>query len=188
MPRWPPRTRCRSTVPCASTPDRACSPAPAVRTGLVEMDFPGDRLTPVSASLALSQVLRTNDLYELAVGRFLVVELGSAADVRTLHPDMAGVAGLHEHGVIVTAPGDREGIDVVSRVFVPRMGIPEDPVTGSAHCTLAGFWCERLGRDAFVAEQASARGGILQVRLVADRVILGGRATTVWSGTLHATP
>ena len=155
--------------------------------GLVEIDLPGDRLSPVSATTSLAHVLRTNELYEVAVGRFLVVELGSGADVRTLQPDLAGVASLHDHGV-VTAPGDVPGVDVVSRVFVPRMGIPEDPVTGSAHSTLATFWCERLGRDTFTAEQASPRGGLLRVRRAGDRVVLGGRAVTVWQGTLLATP
>jgi predicted PhzF superfamily epimerase YddE/YHI9 len=81
--------------------------------------------------------------------------------------------------VIVTAPGDRAGIDCVSRVFAPAVGIPEDPATGSAHCTLAPFWAERLGRTELVGEQASERGGIVRMKVAGDRVILGGRAVTV---------
>jgi len=67
----------------------------------------------------------------------------------------------------------------VSRVFAPAVGIPEDPVTGSAHCTLAPYWADRLGRNDLVGEQASARGGIVRMRVAGDRVILGGRAVTV---------
>jgi predicted PhzF superfamily epimerase YddE/YHI9 len=79
----------------------------------------------------------------------------------------------------VTAGGDKPGVDCVSRVFAPGAGIPEDPVTGSAHCTLASFWGERLERTDLVGEQASARGGIVRMKVAGDRVILGGRAVTV---------
>jgi len=81
--------------------------------------------------------------------------------------------------VILTAAGDRPGIDCVSRVFGPNVGIPEDPVTGSAHCTLACYWGDRLGRDELTGEQASARGGIVRMRRSGDRVLLGGQAVTV---------
>jgi predicted PhzF superfamily epimerase YddE/YHI9 len=79
----------------------------------------------------------------------------------------------------VTAPGDRLGIDCVSRVFGPNTGILEDPVTGSAHCTLAVLWGERTGRSELVGEQASARGGIVRMRRSGDRVVLGGQAVTI---------
>ena len=81
--------------------------------------------------------------------------------------------------VIVTAAADRPGIDCVSRVFAPNAGIPEDPATGAAHCTLAGYWGDALERDELTGEQASARGGIVRMRRRGDRVILGGRAVTV---------
>lgn len=81
--------------------------------------------------------------------------------------------------MIVSAPGDRKGVDVVSRVFAPNAGIPEDPVTGSAHTTLATYWGPRLGRSVLVGEQASARGGLVQMRLVGERVVIGGRAVSV---------
>jgi predicted PhzF superfamily epimerase YddE/YHI9 len=88
----------------------------------------------------------------------------------------------------VTAPGDREGIDMVSRFFAPGAGLDEDPVTGSAHCVLAPFWAARTGRSTLVGHQASTRGGIVRMRLDGDRVILGGKAVTVWSGELHPPP
>jgi PhzF family phenazine biosynthesis protein len=112
----------------------------------------------------------------------LLVELGDAAAVRALEPTptlLAVMAGLGVRCVIVTAEGDRPGIDCVSRVFAPAVGIAEDPVTGSAHCTLGPFWAERLGRAGLTGEQASARGGIVRMRSAGDRVVLGGRAVTV---------
>jgi predicted PhzF superfamily epimerase YddE/YHI9 len=93
------------------------------------------------------------------------------------------VATLGTRGVIVTAAGDRPGIDCVSRVFAPNAGIPEDPVTGSAHCTLAVYWGERLGRDTLVGEQASARGGVVRMTRKGQRVVLSGQAVTV--STVH---
>lgn len=85
--------------------------------------------------------------------------------------------------VVVTAVGDG-GADIVSRVFAPRFGIAEDPVTGSAHCTLAALWAQRLGVTELTAEQASPRGGELRVRPDGDRVVLTGHAVTVFSGDL----
>lgn len=96
-----------------------------------------------------------------------------AAVVRGLAPDMAAVAGLGRPGVIVTAPGD-EGYDFVSRYFAPAKGIPEDPVTGAAHCMLAPYWAGRLGKGQFQAFQASSRGGEVVCRLLGDRVDLEG--------------
>ena len=77
---------------------------------------------------------------------------------------------------------------MVSRFFAPGAGIDEDPVTGSAHCVLAPFWAARTGRTTLIGQQASKRGGLVRMRLDGDRVHLGGKAVTVWSGHLHATP
>lgn len=113
-------------------------------------------------------------------GRFdAVVVLDDAGAVRGLQPDMAVVAGLGTRCLIVTAAGDRAGIDCVSRVFGPNTGVAEDPVTGSAHCTLAELWGQRLGRDALVGEQASARGGVVGMRRAGDQVVLSGQAVTI---------
>ena len=107
---------------------------------------------------------------------------GSEADIRTLAPDMTALARLDRRGVIVTAPGERA--DFASRFFCPRLGVPEDPVTGSAHCMLAPFWSERLGKATLSAYQASARGGALGCSVAGERVRLSGRAVQYLEGTI----
>ena len=111
-----------------------------------------------------------------------IVELADEAAVRAVEPDFAALRKVHRMAV-VTAHGDRE--DVVDRVFVPYLGIDEDPVTGSAHAALTPYWAKRLGRGEFTALQASARSGVLHCRLQGDRVILGGRCRTVITGTFQ---
>ena len=111
--------------------------------------------------------------------------LGSAATVRELQPDMRAVAALPVGGVIVTAPGDEDGVDFVSRYFAPAAGIEEDPVTGSAHCTLGPYWAEELGRTTLTAYQASSRGGWLRVAVDGGRVLLTGQAVTTADVLVH---
>jgi predicted PhzF superfamily epimerase YddE/YHI9 len=94
------------------------------------------------------------------------------------------LATLPVRGVIVTSRADSAGYDFVSRFFAPGSGVPEDPVTGSAHCALGPYWQSRLGKSDFVAYQASPRGGVVRVRVVGDRVNLGGKAVTVLRGEL----
>jgi predicted PhzF superfamily epimerase YddE/YHI9 len=142
----------------------------------IQMDFPADP----PAACDLPTTLGIGGVKWCGRGRSdLLVELADADAVRSLEPDLAAIAALACRLVIVTAAGDQVGIDCVSRVFAPAAGIPEDPVTGSAHCTLAPFWAQRLGRPSLVGEQASARGGIVRMKVEGDRVILGGRAVTV---------
>ena len=93
------------------------------------------------------------------------------------------MASAGTRAVVVTARGDRPGIDFVSRVFGPNAGVPEDPVTGSAHCMLAEYWGERLARTELVGEQASSRGGIVRMRRDGHRVVLGGQAVTTDGST-----
>jgi len=102
------------------------------------------------------------------------------AAVRTLSPDLRGLAALGDDQFIVTAPGSET--DVVSRVFVPGGGVDEDSVTGSAHAVLTPFWAQRLGRESFTAFQASQRGGLLTCRLEGDVAWLGGPCVTVVEG------
>lgn len=113
-----------------------------------------------------------------------IVLLPDEASVRACAPDMKGLAAISVMA-IVTAPGsgdNEDGTDISSRVFVPAWGVDEDPVTGSAHAALAPFWCERLGREAITAFQASARGGRLGCRIAGDRVVLTGACVTVIRG------
>ncbi len=145
--------------------------------GSIEMDFAAD--PPVAAEVPPAQ-LGLDGARWCGRGRYdLVVELADGAAVRTLLPDSTKLASVGTRGVLVTAAGDRAGIDCVSRFFAPNAGIPEDPVTGSAHCVLAPFWAERAGKDQLVGEQASPRGGLVRMRRQGDRVILGGQAVVV---------
>ncbi|WP_344683998.1 PhzF family phenazine biosynthesis isomerase [Saccharopolyspora taberi] len=155
--------------------------------GWIEMDFPADVPEPVEPSEELIAGLPGLTIDEVAEGvSKVLVQARSAAEVRALHPDFDALAQVPKQGVLVTAPGDTDDVDFVSRVFAPRVGIPEDPVTGSAHCTLAVWWAPKLGRTEFVGEQASARGGTVGMVLRGDRVTLRGRAVTVLEGDLHA--
>jgi predicted PhzF superfamily epimerase YddE/YHI9 len=120
-----------------------------------------------------------------ALGWFdYLVELDSEAAVRGLEPDFRRLREPEGRGVIVTAPAAGEEFDVVSRYVAPGAGIDEDPVTGSAHCTLGPFWAERLGRTQLTGFQASCRGGVVRVRPAGDRVLLAGQAVTVLRGQL----
>jgi predicted PhzF superfamily epimerase YddE/YHI9 len=151
-----------------------CTPA---GDGWIEMDFPAD--PPVAAEISGPQLGMENARW---IGRSrldLLVELPDAAAVRALVPDLIRIAAASNRGVLVTAAGDRDGIDCVSRFFAPNAGIPEDPATGSAHCVLAVFWGERTGKQELVGEQASPRGAVVRMRRHGDRVLLGGQAVAV---------
>jgi PhzF family phenazine biosynthesis protein len=150
-------------------------------TGYVK-DFPARLSDPVAALPALNQALGAAPL-EVTVNAFnYLALLESAALLRALSPDMAALARLDRSGVIVMAPGDK-GYDFVSRYFAPAKGIPEDPVTGSAHCMLAPYWAKRLGKTEFRAFQASKRGGQVVCRLIGERVELEGSCVFYMEGT-----
>jgi PhzF family phenazine biosynthesis protein len=114
----------------------------------------------------------------------VLAEVESEALVRSLEPDFGLVAAIPARGLIVTSLADSPGFDFVSRFFGPQSGVPEDPVTGSAHCFLGPYWGVKLGRLEMVGYQASSRGGVVRVRLQGDRVLLGGQAVTVLRGEL----
>jgi len=118
----------------------------------------------------------------------LLVELPSEEYVRSLQPDFSMMRMLPAQGVIVTAPANDDAFDFVSRYFAPKVGITEDPVTGSAHCSLAPYWQEKLGKSEFLARQVSQRGGTLKVRCQGDRVLISGQAITVLKGMLLSSP
>jgi len=160
---------------------------------IVWMDFPAQPPTELSAdeagplAAALADALGA-DPVRVGRSRFdLLVELASEAAVRGLEPDRVALEAIEARGVIVTAAaGDPSaGYDFVSRFFAPRVGVPEDPVTGSAHCCLSPWWSARLGRERLTGYQASRRGGTVRTVLDGDRVRLGGRAVTVFTGTLR---
>jgi len=134
-------------------------------------------LPAIVAALGVTDVVNT--LFH--DGGYAVVVLRNEAAVRACQPDQQTLAAEGRLLVIVTAPGD--ATDIVSRAFTPAFGIPEDPVTGSAHSVIVPYWAQRLGRDAFSAWQASERGGRLSCRLDGDRVVLGGRCVTVIEGS-----
>jgi PhzF family phenazine biosynthesis protein len=113
-----------------------------------------------------------------------LVEVASADVLRAIQPDFAALAAHVPRGLIVTSRSDESEYDFISRFFAPAAGVNEDPVTGSAHCCLAAYWRDRLGRDEMVGYQASARGGVIRVKVAGDRVLLGGRAVTVVRGEL----
>ena len=137
------------------------------------MNFPArpSQRVPVSAMLTRALGAEPAEAWENAFNAMAVFAHADA--VRALVPDMPAVAALGRPGVIATAPGD--GVyDCVSRYFAPAKGIPEDPVTGAAHCMLAPYWARRLDKTALHAFQASARGGELRCRIAGERVELEG--------------
>lgn len=138
------------------------------------MNFPARFSQTVATSLAdLAQALGVIPL-DLASDSFnYIALLKNAEQVRNLEPDMAAIARLNLDGVIVTAAGDGD-VDFVSRYFAPSKGVPEDPVTGGAHCALAPYWAHRLKKNEFRAVQVSRRGGEILCRLIAERVELQG--------------
>ncbi|GAA4022379.1 PhzF family phenazine biosynthesis protein [Deinococcus rubellus] len=147
----------------------------------IELDFPAEVAEETLPPLDLAELLGAPPLWVGKNRLDYLVELASAAQVRALSPDLGRFGPLGVRGVIVTAAGD-DGYDMVSRGFFPNIGIPEDPVTGSAHCALAPFWAAKLGRLELSAYQASARGGELRLRLEGQRVKLLGQAVTTLRG------
>jgi len=152
----------------------------------IELDFPAKPNEPVSPPpAALLDALGTPHPRYTGRNQFdYLVELSSEEEVRHLRPDHAVLRQLPVRGVIVTSRSSTPGFDFVSRFFAPGSGVDEDPVTGSAHCALAPYWSALLGKNDFVAYQASARGGVLRVHLDGDRVKLGGKAVTILRGEL----
>jgi PhzF family phenazine biosynthesis protein len=157
------------------------------RDSWIELDFPS---TPVSQAPAPPGLIEALGAKPRFVGRSrfdFFVEIESEAAVRALAPDLRLLAAVGGRGVIVTSRADNPAeYDFVSRFFAPQSGVPEDPVTGSAHCALAPYWSDKLGRQELVGFQTSSRGGVVRVRLAGDRVRLGGQAVTVLRGELTA--
>jgi len=150
----------------------------------IVMDFPATPENSVPIPPGLQEALGISPKYVGASQFDYLVELDSEETVRNLKPNFALLKALEVRGVIVTARSSAPEFDFVSRFFAPGVGINEDPVTGSAHCCLAPFWGQRLKKVTMKAYQASARGGVVMVELLAKRVLISGQATTVLKGTL----
>lgn len=152
----------------------------------IELDFPAKPVAPTTTPAGLFEAL---GVQTSCLGRsdfdYLLL-LGSEQEVRDVAPDFGRLGKVEARGIIVTAKCEGAEFDFVSRFFAPASGVNEDPVTGSAHCSLGPFWQERLGKSEMRAHQVSARGGVLTVRVEGDRVFLGGQAVTVLRGELVA--
>jgi PhzF family phenazine biosynthesis protein len=150
----------------------------------IELDFPARAITAVSENEAVIEALTAvpNECYQSKDNLLYVYP--DEAVVRRLKPNFSALAGLNYHGIIVTAPSANPKYDFVSRFFAPSIGIKEDPVTGSAHCTLAPYWQSRLHKDVMSAYQASARGGELKLRVSGERVYISGQAVTLFETSL----
>lgn len=158
-------------------------PLPVSRRGdLLVLDFPARPPRRIEAPAGLAQALGRPPL-EVWSARDLMAVYASEDDVRGLRPDMDKLGEVDAFAVIATAPGCEA--DFVSRFFGPRVGVPEDPVTGSAHCTLVPYWAGRLDRNALEAQQVSPRGGELACELRGDRVSIAGRAVLYLEGTIE---
>ncbi len=154
----------------------------------IELDFPSRPVTPKPPDWAEALVgaLGVKPSFIGLSAEDVLVELADEATVRSLRPDFAAIKTLPARGVIVTSRSADARFDFVSRFFVPAVGIDEDPVTGSSHCVLTPYWSQKLGKASMTAYQASARGGILRVRLDGSRVRIAGHAVTVIKGEFTA--
>ena len=148
---------------------------------LYTMDFPAQVPSRVDDAAPFAAALGSAPLETWVAGKTMAV-LASQADVLAATPDLDKVLALPGDGLIITAPG--EDCDFVSRYFAPHGGIPEDPVTGSAHCVLTPYWSERLGKSRMTARQVSKRGGELTVELRGDRVLISGRVAPYLEGRI----
>jgi PhzF family phenazine biosynthesis protein len=157
------------------------------RDGTIWMDFPALPSEVIEEPPGLSAALGATPVRVARNHHDHLVELADSATVRALTPEFVALARIETRAIVVTAAADdenEEGADFVSRCFAPRVGIDEDPVTGSAHCALGPWWAARLGRAELAGHQVSARGGIVHVDVRDERVRLGGHAVNVMRGEL----
>ena len=154
--------------------------------GWIELNFPKATIEPANPPDGMLTALGVAAIFVGHDGTDYLVEVENENTLREMQPDFGRLERVSSRGVIVTAHSNDSKYDFVSRFFGPQVGIPEDPVTGSAHCALAPYWAGKLGKVSFLAYQASARGGELRVRIDGERVIIGGKAVTTIAGSLMA--
>ena len=152
------------------------------KEGRIELDFPKQPVTPSSQPTGLVDSLGVRPKFVGKNALYYIIEVDSEEIVRDMKPNYVRLASVPINGVAVTSKASTPGFDFVSRFFAPAFGIDEDPVTGSSHCGLGPFWEERLHKNELTAYQASARGGVLHVRVTSDRVLLSGKAVTILQG------
>jgi len=156
-------------------------PLAAVRDGdAITLDFPARGREEIDVGAEFVRALGQHPARAFRTGTDVMCVFDLKREVHAIEPDFRALAALDARGVIITAPG--AGHDFVCRFFAPRYGIDEDPVTGSAHCSLAPYWGDCLGKTELTSHQVSARGGEIACRLVGDRVHLTGRCVTVFEG------
>lgn len=146
------------------------------------LDFPVDDVKEIQLTTDLQDCFIPSALQAYRGKSDVVLVFEKEEDIRSLQFDLSKIANIPARGVITTAPG--RSVDFVSRFFGPQVGVPEDPVTGSAHTTLIPIWAEKLEKTNFTAKQLSARGGTLNCELQGDRVAIGGKAVTYLLGTI----
>jgi PhzF family phenazine biosynthesis protein len=149
---------------------------------MLMLDFPARSTAPCAAPEALVQGLGKQPL-EVRRAKSYMAIFARQEDIASIKPDMQWLSQLDSSGIIVTAPGNT--VDFVSRFFAPKLGIPEDPVTGSSHCSLIPYWAERLSKKKLTALQLSARGGELFCEHVGERVKIGGNAVAYLTGEIE---
>jgi PhzF family phenazine biosynthesis protein len=150
----------------------------------IEMDFPVIAESPCTIPNGLEEALGAKPRYIGRTRYDLLLELDSESAVLELRPNFSKLKQIPARGIMITSQTSLPGYDFISRFFAPQVGVDEDPVTGSAHCSLAPFWSERLGKQEMLAFQASERTGSVRVRLEGERVSLCGRAVMVLKGEL----
>jgi PhzF family phenazine biosynthesis protein len=150
----------------------------------IEMDFPARAFRPAVENEGVVDAVGAVPEEVYQSGENLMMVYDSEKIIRRLTPDFSALKSYDYHGIIVTSPADSPQFDFVSRFFAPSIGINEDPVTGSSHCTLAPFWGERLRKSTMTACQVSQRGGVLKLRVSAERIYISGQAVTVFATSL----
>jgi PhzF family phenazine biosynthesis protein len=146
----------------------------------IEMDFPAEEIRGFDGDARqLDEALGAHSTYTGMTKFDAFIEVATEGEVRNLAPDFERLKAMPGRGVIVTARSEHEGYDFVSRFFCPKLGMDEDPVTGSAHCALGVYWGDALGKDTLVGYQVSPEGGMVNVKVLGERVIISGKTREI---------